>query len=142
VTAAAATAMPIPAAPRRRRRTRPTLLGRSAPKTRAAAAPAPAPTRTEILRVAPIVGGIGAAVWIVTFLVFGYASLASILAAASLPVVAALVGEPWPVIAFGALGVVAVVLLHRTNIARLRAGTDNRSDSPRARSHCGSLSVS
>jgi hypothetical protein len=30
------------------------------------------------------------------------------------------------VIAFGALAAVAVVLLHRANIARLRAGTESR----------------
>jgi glycerol-3-phosphate acyltransferase PlsY len=78
------------------------------------------------LGVAPVVGGIGAAVWIVTFLLLRYASLASILASASLPVIAALLGEPWPVIAFGALAALAVLLLHRANIARLRAGTENR----------------
>jgi glycerol-3-phosphate acyltransferase PlsY len=78
------------------------------------------------LGVAPIVGGIGAAIWIVTFLLFRYASLASILAAASLPILAALLGEPWPVIVFGALAALAVVVLHRANIARLRAGTENR----------------
>ena len=76
--------------------------------------------------VAPVVGGIGAAVWIVTFLLFRYASLASILASASLPVIAALLGEPWPVIVFGALAFLDVLLLHRANIARLRAGTENR----------------
>jgi glycerol-3-phosphate acyltransferase PlsY len=78
------------------------------------------------LGVAPIVGGIGAAIWMVTFLLFRYASLASILAACSLPILAALLGEPWPVIVFGALAAVAVVLLHRANIARLRAGTERR----------------
>jgi len=78
------------------------------------------------LGVAPIVGGIGAVVWIVVFLLFRYASLASILAALSLPVVAAALQEPWPVIAFGAIAAVAVVLLHRPNIARLRAGTESR----------------
>jgi acyl phosphate:glycerol-3-phosphate acyltransferase len=78
------------------------------------------------LGVAPIVGGIAAGVWILTFLVFRYASVASIAAACSLPVVAALLGEPWPVIAFGAVAAVAVVGLHRANIARLRAGTENR----------------
>jgi glycerol-3-phosphate acyltransferase PlsY len=78
------------------------------------------------LGVAPVVGGIGALIWIVTFLLFRYSSLASILATASLPVIAVLLGEPWPVIAFGALAAVAVVLLHRANIARLRAGTENR----------------
>jgi acyl phosphate:glycerol-3-phosphate acyltransferase len=78
------------------------------------------------LGVAPVVGGIGAAVWIAVFLLFRYASLASILAALSLPVIAALLGEPWPVIAFGAAAAVAVVVLHRANIARLRSGTESR----------------
>jgi glycerol-3-phosphate acyltransferase PlsY len=78
------------------------------------------------LGVAPVVGGIGAAVWIAVFLVFRYASLASMLAALSLPVVAALLGEPWPVIAFGAAAAVAVVVLHRANIVRLRSGTESR----------------
>jgi glycerol-3-phosphate acyltransferase PlsY len=78
------------------------------------------------LGVAPVVGGIGAAVWITVFLLFRYASLASILAAVSLPVIAALLGEPWPVIVFGAAAAVAVVVLHRANIARLRSGTESR----------------
>jgi glycerol-3-phosphate acyltransferase PlsY len=78
------------------------------------------------LGVAPVVGGIGAAVWLTTFLLLRYASLASIVAALSLPVIAVLLGEPWPVIAFGAAAAVAVVVLHRANIARLRSGTESR----------------
>ena len=78
------------------------------------------------LGVAPVVGGIGAAVWIAVFLLLRYASLASMLAALSLPVVAALLGEPWPVIAFGAAAAIAVLVLHRPNIARLRSGTESR----------------
>jgi acyl phosphate:glycerol-3-phosphate acyltransferase len=78
------------------------------------------------LGVAPVVGGIGAAVWIAVFLIFRYASLASIVAALSLPLIAALLDETWPVIAFAAIASVGVVLLHRGNIARLRAGTENR----------------
>ena len=78
------------------------------------------------LGVAPVVGGIGAAVWIAVFLLFRYASLASILAAFSLPVAAALLDESWPVIVFAAAAAAAVVLLHRANIGRLRAGTENR----------------
>jgi glycerol-3-phosphate acyltransferase PlsY len=78
------------------------------------------------LGVAPVVGGIGAAVWIAVFLVFRYASLASMLAALSLPIVAALLGEPWPVIVFGGAAALAVVVLHRANIARLRSGTESR----------------
>lgn len=78
------------------------------------------------LGLAPVVGGIGAAVWIAVFLLLRYASVASMLAALSLPVVAVLLGEPWPVVAFGAAAAVAVVVLHRGNIARLRAGTESR----------------
>jgi glycerol-3-phosphate acyltransferase PlsY len=78
------------------------------------------------LGVAPIVGGIGAAVWLVTFLLFRYASLASIVSALAVPVIAVLLGEPWPVIAFAAVAAIAVVVLHRGNINRLRTGTENR----------------
>jgi glycerol-3-phosphate acyltransferase PlsY len=78
------------------------------------------------LGVAPIVGGIGAAVWIVTFLLFRYASLASIVSALAVPVIAVLLGEPWPVLAFAAAAAIAVIVLHRGNINRLRAGTENR----------------
>ena len=78
------------------------------------------------LGVAPVIGGIGAGVWILAFLAFRYASVASMAAALSLPVAAALFGEPWPVLAFAAVAAVAVVALHRGNIARLRAGTENR----------------
>src|SRR5947199_8772269 len=78
------------------------------------------------LGVAPIVGGIGAGVWIVVFLVFRYASLASIVGALSLPVAAVLLGESWPVLAFAAGAAAAVRVLHRANIARLPAGTENR----------------
>jgi acyl phosphate:glycerol-3-phosphate acyltransferase len=78
------------------------------------------------LGVAPVVGAVGAAVWLAFFLLFRYASLASMLAACSLPVAAALLGESWPVIIFAAVAAVAVVVLHRANIARLRAGTENR----------------
>jgi glycerol-3-phosphate acyltransferase PlsY len=85
-----------------------------------------ATTGGAFLGVAPVVGGIGAAVWIVVFLIFRYASLASIVAALSLPLAAVLLDESWPVIVFAAAAAIAVVVLHRANIARLRAGTENR----------------
>jgi acyl phosphate:glycerol-3-phosphate acyltransferase len=78
------------------------------------------------LGVAPVVGAVGAGIWIVVFLLFRYASLASIVGALSLPVAAVLLGEPWPVIAFAAGAAAAVLVLHRANIGRLRAGTENR----------------
>jgi glycerol-3-phosphate acyltransferase PlsY len=78
------------------------------------------------LGVAPVIGGIGAAVWIAVFLLFRYASLASIVAALALPVVAAALDASWPVIVFALSAAVAVIVLHRANIARLRAGTESR----------------
>jgi acyl phosphate:glycerol-3-phosphate acyltransferase len=85
-----------------------------------------ATTGGAFLGVAPVVGGVGALVWVVVFLVFRYASLASIVAALSLPIAAVLLDRPWPVIAFAAGAAAAVLVLHRPNIARLRAGTENR----------------
>ena len=78
------------------------------------------------LGVAPVVGGVGAAVWILVFIAFRYASVASIAAALALPVVALGLGEPWPVIVFAAAAFLAVLLLHRANIARLRRGTETK----------------
>ena len=85
-----------------------------------------ATTGGAFLGVAPVVGAVGALVWVVVFLVFRYASLASIVAALSLPIAAVLLERPWPVIAFAAGAAAAVLVLHRPNIARLRAGTENR----------------
>jgi acyl phosphate:glycerol-3-phosphate acyltransferase len=76
--------------------------------------------------VAPLVGGIGAVVWIVTFSLCRYASVSSIVAALSLPVASVALGEPWPVDVFAGAAAVAVIVLHRPNIARLRAGTETR----------------
>jgi glycerol-3-phosphate acyltransferase PlsY len=78
------------------------------------------------LGVAPVVGGIGAGVWIVAFLLLRYASVASMLAACSLPIVAVVIGEPWPVIVFAVVAAAAVVVLHRANIRRLLSGTESR----------------
>src|SRR2546421_9411430 len=78
------------------------------------------------LGVAPVVGGIGAAVWVLVFAICRYASVASIAAALSLPVASVALGEPWPVDVFAGAAALAVLVLHRPNIARLRAGTETR----------------
>ncbi|MGH3073193.1 MAG: glycerol-3-phosphate 1-O-acyltransferase PlsY [Gaiellaceae bacterium] len=78
------------------------------------------------LGLAPFLFAIGLATWIVVFLVSRYASLASITAAVALPFVGLALGEPWPVIVFATAAAVAVVVLHKSNIARLRAGTESR----------------
>jgi glycerol-3-phosphate acyltransferase PlsY len=46
--------------------------------------------------------------------------------AASLPLFALLFGASSPVLAFTAGGAIAIVLLHRTNIARLVHGQENK----------------
>jgi glycerol-3-phosphate acyltransferase PlsY len=66
------------------------------------------------------------AVWIVSVVLFRYASLASILAGLALPVAAALYGYPPAVIVFGALAALAIIYLHRANLGRLRTGTEHR----------------
>jgi glycerol-3-phosphate acyltransferase PlsY len=85
-----------------------------------------ATTGGAFLGVAPIVGGLGAAVWIVLFALTRYASVASMGAALSLPALAAVLGYGWPVIAFGGAAAAGVILLHRQNIRRLAAGTESR----------------
>jgi acyl phosphate:glycerol-3-phosphate acyltransferase len=75
---------------------------------------------------APLVGLAGTAVWLAVFVVTRYASVSSIVAAAALPVVALLLDEPWPVLIFSIGAALAVLVLHRTNLARLRAGTETR----------------
>jgi acyl phosphate:glycerol-3-phosphate acyltransferase len=67
-----------------------------------------------------------AGVWIAVFLLTRYASLASIVAAATLPGFAVLFGASVPVLVFTFASALAVVVLHRANISRLRAGTENR----------------
>lgn len=76
--------------------------------------------------VAPLVAVCAGVTWIALFLLLRYASVASMVAAASLPVFALALGEPTAVVVFGAAAAVAVVVLHRQNIARLFRGTENR----------------
>ena len=85
-----------------------------------------ATTGGAFLGVAPLVGGVGLAVWIAAFLLTRYASVASMLAAVSLPVASALLGYSWPVIAFAVVAAGAVIVLHRANVERLLAGTESR----------------
>jgi glycerol-3-phosphate acyltransferase PlsY len=78
------------------------------------------------LAVAPLATLAGAGLWIVVFLATRYASVASMGAAASLPLFALLFGASWPVLAFTAGAAVAIVVLHRANIVRLARGQENR----------------
>src|SRR5579871_4714981 len=79
-----------------------------------------------LFAVAPWVALAGAGVWLVLFALFRYASLASVVASLSLPLLALALGYPVSVIAFCAFAAAAIVVLHRANLRRLRAGTESR----------------
>jgi glycerol-3-phosphate acyltransferase PlsY len=76
--------------------------------------------------VAPLVGAAGTALWLLVFVTTRYVSLASMVSACTLPLLAYAFGYPWPVIAFGAAAGIGVVVLHRANIRRLAGGTESR----------------
>jgi glycerol-3-phosphate acyltransferase PlsY len=78
------------------------------------------------LALAPLATLAAAAVWILVFFATRYASIASMAAAVSLPLFAVILGASWPVVAFTAGAAIAIVVLHRGNIARLARGTENR----------------
>jgi glycerol-3-phosphate acyltransferase PlsY len=78
------------------------------------------------LAVASLATLAAAGVWVLVFLATRYASVASIAAALVLPVFAVVFDASPAVLAFTAAAGVAVILLHRANISRLRAGTENR----------------
>jgi acyl phosphate:glycerol-3-phosphate acyltransferase len=65
-------------------------------------------------------------VWLITFYSSRYVSLASILAALSLPVAAFFLRQPQPLVILAALIAVFVVVRHRANLVRLVRGTENR----------------
>jgi glycerol-3-phosphate acyltransferase PlsY len=64
--------------------------------------------------------------WLVVFVVSGFVSLASIIAAVFLPLFMILTNQPFSMIFLGIVFCVFVVLRHRPNIRRLIAGEENR----------------
>jgi glycerol-3-phosphate acyltransferase PlsY len=77
--------------------------------------------------IAPLVAGSGVAIWVALWLVFGYASIASIVASAFLPIGAVFYGYPRSVVAFAAVTFVGVLFLHRPNLVRLWHRKETRS---------------
>jgi acyl phosphate:glycerol-3-phosphate acyltransferase len=78
------------------------------------------------LALAPLACLAAGAIWVVSFLATRYTSVASMLAAVALPVFALVFGSSVPVVVFAAGAALAILLLHRANIARLLSGTENR----------------
>jgi glycerol-3-phosphate acyltransferase PlsY len=79
-----------------------------------------------MLALAPEVTLPVAVVWIAVSLVTRYISVASIVSALALVAGVLLSGQPWPIVAFAVFGAAVVIWRHRSNIARLRAGTEHR----------------
>ena len=66
--------------------------------------------------------------WLVAVILFGFVGLASMLGALALAVAGAMgAWEPrGPLVAFGVLSALLIAFTHRSNIARMRAGTEPR----------------
>jgi glycerol-3-phosphate acyltransferase PlsY len=67
-----------------------------------------------------------AVVWVVVGLLTRYISVASMVSAVVLAVGVIVTGQPWPIVVFTLCGAACVIWRHRSNIARLRAGTEHR----------------
>lgn len=79
-----------------------------------------------LLILMPVALAIGAVVWGVSFYAPRYVSLASLLAAVSLPIVSVVMHQPKPLLILAILVAVFVILRHRSNIVRLLNGTENK----------------
>ena len=79
-----------------------------------------------VLALAPLAAGICLLVWLATFVLFRYASLASLVTAVALPIFCLLLDEPWATVIFATAASLAVIVLHRQNIGRLLHGTESR----------------
>ena len=81
-----------------------------------------------VLGMAPVLVLALVAVWLVVVMLTGFVGLASMVAAALLPL-----GMSWvtaaprgPAVAFGIFAAALIIFTHRGNIARMRAGRENR----------------
>lgn len=80
----------------------------------------------SFLVLVPMTGLLIAVVWVATFYTTRYVSLASIMGAVAVPVVAWLLGEPPLIVGLGALIGGFVIFRHRENVGRLMKGTENK----------------
>ncbi len=76
------------------------------------------------LPILPLPLMIGFVVWLATVAIWHYVSIGSILAAIALPLLAALLAYPPPFIYSATLVALLVLYKHRSNIQRLREGTE------------------
>jgi len=80
----------------------------------------------------PVIGVLVTLVWFIVAAGTRYVSLASLATAVAFPTLTFVFGEPWPIRLFALAGGLFVIWRHRSNIARLRAGTEHRINLRRA----------
>jgi acyl phosphate:glycerol-3-phosphate acyltransferase len=78
------------------------------------------------LALAPLAVLVGLVIWLLLVFTTGYVSLASITAAAALPIMVALTGAPGEVLVLSAFLSAFVIYAHRANIRRLMRGEEHR----------------
>lgn len=83
-------------------------------------------TMGGMMALSPVVVLIGIAVWLITFFLLRYVSLASILFGLSLPISSYFLGASHWVFGFCLLIAALIVVRHKSNIVRLKKGTENR----------------
>jgi acyl phosphate:glycerol-3-phosphate acyltransferase len=86
-----------------------------------------------LIGLVPLTAAIALGIWLVVLLTTRFSSLASIVAAVAAPPVAIALDEPWSSVAFTALGSIAILVLHRGNMARLIRHEESRIKLGRAR---------
>jgi acyl phosphate:glycerol-3-phosphate acyltransferase len=79
-----------------------------------------------VLAMLPTILAVQLAVWAVILLLTGYVSLASVVAVALFPVLAAATGQPPAYLVFSLAGSLVVLWAHRSNMRRLASGTERR----------------
>ncbi|MFZ5686743.1 MAG: glycerol-3-phosphate 1-O-acyltransferase PlsY [Bacillota bacterium] len=77
-----------------------------------------------LLALAPGVVAAALTVWLTIVLLFRYVSLASIIAAVTVPFFMVLFGKPWSLFAFGVAAAVLIIYRHKPNIKRLLTGKE------------------
>lgn len=86
-----------------------------------------------LIGLVPVAAAISLGIWLVVLLVTRYSSLASITAAVAAPILTVALGEPWSSVIFTLLASIAVLVLHRGNMARLLRHEESRIQLGRAR---------
>jgi glycerol-3-phosphate acyltransferase PlsY len=84
-----------------------------------------------VLVIAPLALVCALVVFALTFLLTRYVSLGSVLAAIAVPIAIAALGYPRSTLAAGTVMSAIIVVRHRENLARLRAGTEPRFTLPK-----------